>query len=1297
MVTDSHRREEERQAAVDAESAWQSQPLPLRVIESGDVPASEADRVAHGRALLGLQDLFCRVAEIDPDTASAVPLPASEALRRVAARLQEAPIQDSDPIDAALLVAAWAAGSMAQIVREPRHRMRRQHAVLGLPKVREVDVRGLRWLTQRPGANVREKLAHARRMLGVVRPWVPDTHENRVVCRVIGDVRNILARRNASVVRREEGGGLKDPLEAGLESLRHICREEFERSALATVRPAMSLIPNNVLLGDRDYKRVWKLANWLRAREEHFEALWARGTEALAAAVMLAVEASLWRRADTHLVGTWVRVTPGGRDACSVDALTGVRHWLCNLHETTGMAISICQSRAGIEFHCWPIESPDSAVATPKHAGVRLEFLERDAEYAAGTTFACTITAGEQVDSSPVFSVTDGVVECATWIVERLGVSNSPHGQRPRFGSEWTQPSGVSPPNGLHAALGADLFGAGVRIAGYAGDRVEICGPGAAARWTIEGAERWVAGDEAARAPRANAACSSHVIRGLLPVTTEELPREGALRTIFGTVAGHAVPAAEWAVAIPDEFDEMDCQVLRSALPATAGTATLIWRSVAAALRWRATDAGAVVEDGHQFVVVDGEATGLAPVPLVARFEENGKSSDERLYWERASVAEALISGCEATSFTWLAARARAAVTGSLDPRTQSQGRGDDEVESLVREICDRDLWQAGNWCWIQSATDTEPQAWHRVHCRAGDEDAADEHFISRFERWLSEWSKSASRESLESRAGRSRVRWHFVGRPFERPAIQRAVLAALQHNYLQWECTFAADPVNDVVKGAAEYVHRRSRGLPTWLDIVPDLYFVFGQQVIQLFRRRSVRPGEAVQVPPTQAFRLPPGPQAYLLPLVRDKDSRAPLAFEARLESERHFPLPEAVVVSAHVSYRHAVDGFHIRFVPNSDAPFDSLDVTWARAGTRDPGRGRKLDNSEPAYPPSLSWEVAKPDDIDAATRAIEAFARTCRSVFSDANGLLVQQQQRTEHVVAEMTKCIDAALLLDESVRQVWNYGREEVPNARLGKLLQEKVFPWCGKLLKTGDLGCVAATMPRSFLNAGNRQYQDKLGELQSRLRTVLSRLRHDVPEAWLVVEFDHVHALPNPHDDDFYRLGRLLDGRKSTACEPAVEWLVETMEDACSRPGWNRMKACAWCLALALFRRKGMVGSLSAALCDHILAVCEAVVSRLADDPQGVNAQRAEVLTEACMVVFSLLRRRGMDDGAVYKAGSDRMAKLAHAIENAARRAPDLKSRYSVDGQWPATPAQVAALVREALRGERVAIIEPYEEA
>ncbi len=1292
MVTDSRRGEEERQAAVDAGSAWQSQPLPLRVIESGDVPASETDRVAHGRALLGLQDFFCRVAEIDPDTANAVFLPASEALRRVTARLLEAPGQGSDPIDASLRVAAWAAQSIAQIIREPRHRMRRQHAVLGLSKVREVDVRGLRWLTQRPGATVREKLAHGRRMLGVVRPWVPDTHENRVVCRVIGDVQNILARRNANLVRRDEGSGLKDSLEAGLESLRHICREQFERSPLATVRPAMSLIPNNVLLGDRDYRRVWKLANWLRTREEHFEALWARGTEALAAAVMLAVEASLWRRADTHLTSTWVQMTPGGR----VDALTGGRQWLCNLYETSGMAISIGQSGAGINFHCWPIQSPGSAVEAPKHASVRLEFLERDAEHAAGTTFACTMMAEEWVDSSPAFSVPGGLADCATWIVEMLGASGKPRGQMPRFVSEWTQPVGVSQPNGLHAALGADLFGAGVRIAGCPGERVEICGSAAAARWLIQGAERWVGGDEAARAPRANAACSSHFIRRLLPVTTEDLPREGALRTIFSTVAAHAVPAAEWAVAIPDELDEMDCQVVRSALPATAGTATLIWRSVAAALRWRATDSASVVEDGDQFVVVDGEATGLAPVPLVARFEQNEKSSDDRLYWERATVAEELPPAREATASTWLAARARAAVAGSLGLRTQSQEQGDDEAESLVREICDRDLWEAGNWCWIQAADDAGPPAWHRVHCRAEDEDAADEHFISRFERWLSEWSNSASRESLDSRAGGSRVRWHFVGRPFERPAIQRAVLAALRHRHPGWACTFAADPVNDVVKGAAEYIHRRSRGLPTWLDIVPDLYFVSGQQVIQLFRRRSVRPGEAVQEPPTQDFRLPPDQQAYLLPLVRDKDSRISLAFEARLESERHFPLREAVVVRAHVSYRHAVDGFHIRFVPSGNAPFDSLDVTWARAGTRAPDRERKLDNSEPAYPPSLSWKDAKSDDIDAVMHAIDEFERTCKSVFSDANGQLVHRQQRTDHVVAEITRCIDAAEVLDERVRAVWVNGRAEEPNPQLGKQLQEKVFPWCTKLLNTSELGSRAATMPRSFLSGGNEQYRNKLGELQSRLRTILSRLRHDVPEDWLVVEFAHVRALPNPHDDDFYRLGRLLDGRKPMACEPAVEWLVEKMESACSRAGWNRIKACAWCLALALFRRKGMVGSLSAALCDRILAACEAVVSGLADDPQGMNAQRAEVLTEASMVVFSLLRRRGKDDGGMYKAGSDRMAKLAHAIENAARQAPELKTRYSVDRQAPATPTEVAALLCEALRGERVAVIQPYEE-
>ena len=389
--------------------------IPLRAVEASIKSASMEPIVIRGRALLGLQDLFCRIAEIDRDTANALPVPASEVMRRVASRLGATASDPSEWIDSSLLIATWAEKSIATIVRGPRHRMRRQHTPLRLQKVREVDVRGLQWLTQQPGATAREKLAHAKRMLAVIRPWVPDTHENRVTCRVIADCRAILARRHTGK-RKRDAQSEEVGIEATVESLWRACTELFKRSPLANVRPAGSFTPNNVLLGDRDYKRVWKLATWMRMREEHFSAVWSRGSEILAAAVALAVEATLLDLSNTHCAGTWLRVTPGGPEGCTVRELPeqspdahGFRWWLCNLRERDGTAFGIRHGGENVEFQIGPLGQQHADKHGFSQAIARVGFLGLQDENSTGGGFFCSLLIDDEQPVSREYAIHGGL------------------------------------------------------------------------------------------------------------------------------------------------------------------------------------------------------------------------------------------------------------------------------------------------------------------------------------------------------------------------------------------------------------------------------------------------------------------------------------------------------------------------------------------------------------------------------------------------------------------------------------------------------------------------------------------------------------------------------------------------------------------------------------------------------------------------------------------------------------------------------------------------------------------------
>jgi hypothetical protein len=1278
---------------------WGSLPVPLRKVEDVDAAGGSDAGVAHGRALLAMQDLFCRVAEIDPDRSTPLPVSVSETLRRVDAYFASDGFERRERIDSTMLVAAWASRSIGCIVRNPRQRMRRQHAMLGLSKVREVDVRGLQWLARQPGATVREKLGRVNRMLGIVRPWVPDTHENRVAVRVIAELRAIFARRGGDrrLSREPRSGEVLDCVSGRLDNLQHVCFEDFGRSPLVDVPAATAFTPNNVLLGDRDYRRVWTLANAVCMREEHFAAIWRYGAHSLAAATMLAVEANLARRSNTHVAGGWLEVIPGGHEGCSVTALSGIRWWLCNLREAQGQVFGL--SIAGDTINCRLgaiAESGDPADEGFEDVSLRVGFCAAG-HASPDTTFTCTIRRPSGEESSPAFSIPRGLAECAGWIVDRLGVHETPEPFQPRFLSRSGGTLNDRPSASLPSAIGVDVFGAGLLISGEATAAAYDLGPSLSALWTVRDREHWVAGAEAAVAPRDVATCRVHAVRSLFPVGEDDLPREPALHQVLGLVESYVAPGADWAIAIPDNFDEVDCQTIRAAMPARAGGATLIWRSVAAALRWRVAEPSAPLGDGDRLVVVDGEASGLMAVPLVARFEDGTLPAGDRLWWERAAVAAPLPTGRTANSSAWLACRARAAVLGTLEQAGQDTTQRDSAtLDSLVEQIRERELWEAGRWCWVQSDRRGPLPCWHRVRCNEADEEVADQEYAGRFEQWLTAWSESSSGEVLRGTTGESRLRWHFVGRPFDRPGLQREIAAGIERQWPGAECSFASDVVNDVAKGANEYLRRHGRGLPTWRDILPDLYLDVGDgEPIALFGRKIVRPGEECEEKPKQIFQIPPNRDVILLPLMRDKDSRKPVSFTARLASKEHFPLRKAVRVKAEVRYRHAQDGFRIRLVPQGEAPFIHLEVAWVRSGAKAAGAPTNIRNEEPQFPEAEPWELPE-DALTGFTKAVRTFDRSCRDTVSADNGRRMHQKRESDVLVEAVRQCIHAIEQCDQEARRVWAGNREETeapPSIR--KCLSEQLLPWAAAILNTDSLGCARASMPKSFRKVDWPQVASAWNKLQVSLRRLLSRMRYDVSPTWLREEYAAIRELPMPREDDLYRLARLMDCRDCRKAEEIIRWALARLSYPGSSGDAKEAKPYLAMLVVGLWSHRELAKQISEDLAENCLSMCESMVqatsTRWSKQPAA-----GDVHAETCAIILSLLRRRGLSGGERYAAGIDRMQALANTIARTDRELRsagyEVRSRLTLGGEAePGDYSLIADEVCAALRGERAAVI------
>lgn len=200
--------------------------------------------------------------------------------------------------------------SLDSILQHSRSRIVREHVPQRIHALREVDTRSLSWIARLPGRSMREKLASKQRVLGVVRRGSPDTQENRAVCRVITALRDLIELReaNADAYDVSESG---EPRRQRLKEAMRICTTRFSQSALRDVSPSPAPLPNNVLISDRDYSRVWRAWQRLRSYGDHVEAIWGECEKRFQAALFWVVAARLHAISQSPCPDEVVRIGDG--------------------------------------------------------------------------------------------------------------------------------------------------------------------------------------------------------------------------------------------------------------------------------------------------------------------------------------------------------------------------------------------------------------------------------------------------------------------------------------------------------------------------------------------------------------------------------------------------------------------------------------------------------------------------------------------------------------------------------------------------------------------------------------------------------------------------------------------------------------------------------------------------------------------------------------------------------------------------------------------------------------------------
>lgn len=154
-----------------------------------------------------------------------------------------------EPCDEIGRIARETLEPMRHIASHLREKILRENVMLPIGSARELDGAGLNRLSRRSGRTIREKLSSTGRMIGVRRRMSFDTEENRLFMSFV--------RRLEACIERKRAAKPELVSNAELE-FQERALKLFHDAALGEIGRRESAAPNEVLLSDRFYRRIWR-------------------------------------------------------------------------------------------------------------------------------------------------------------------------------------------------------------------------------------------------------------------------------------------------------------------------------------------------------------------------------------------------------------------------------------------------------------------------------------------------------------------------------------------------------------------------------------------------------------------------------------------------------------------------------------------------------------------------------------------------------------------------------------------------------------------------------------------------------------------------------------------------------------------------------------------------------------------------------------------------------------------------------------------------------------------------------
>tara|TARA_R110001583_G_C5670595_1_gene410953 strand:+ start:16197 stop:20291 length:4095 start_codon:yes stop_codon:yes gene_type:complete len=223
-----------------------------------DALSGQTEIKAKALLMLMLRSWLTNVTSFDPVSGHAMQTGIGDFMDDVAKVAQDESA-DSEIKDRTYRIVLHTKDAVLAILEHTRDKILREYAMLPIHAAREVDSNSVQWLSRQPGRTLREKLSGKPYIKAVRRRTSVDTAENRLF-------RAFLFRLEQILIERQNV--LSAVTEDTCEELLVLLQRWFRTEEASEIGAWGNLPPNNTLLQDKRYRKVWDGWLWIQAIDE---------------------------------------------------------------------------------------------------------------------------------------------------------------------------------------------------------------------------------------------------------------------------------------------------------------------------------------------------------------------------------------------------------------------------------------------------------------------------------------------------------------------------------------------------------------------------------------------------------------------------------------------------------------------------------------------------------------------------------------------------------------------------------------------------------------------------------------------------------------------------------------------------------------------------------------------------------------------------------------------------------------------------------------------------------------------